>query len=243
MGEVTFAPHLVGSLRRNYPACSRLPTAPEAEFQDTANSQDTHNLQLSRAYIKSGKAQSYLLPGLPHPSLSRGASSLETDRTGLRGGRSRGQPQRGELSAREETQLRQMVPLLESELRQGTGPRAGAPCRRKTLLLGTFSSKQSPEPPVPAATEEWSPPRDRAGAQMLRAITSFHALNQAQPRLRTDNKRSPALLHRLRTTISPTSEPKPVAGHKQPYTSQPSLALEGRTLSPSPSNRHQDPAL
>lgn len=180
---MTFATHLVGSLRRNYPACSRLPTAPEAEFQDTANSQDTHNLQLSRAYIRVAKprAISYQVsPTLPSPGvhplpLSRGTAQV------LEEGAAGASPS-VESSVLERDAAATNGALLESELRQGTGPRAGAPCRRKTLLLGTFSSKQSPEPLVPAATEEeWIPPRARAGAQMLRAITSFTHSTKPSP--------------------------------------------------------------
>lgn len=133
----------------------------EAELQDTASSQDTHNLQPSRAYIRVASPE-LSLSRSPHPSLSRW---YIFSREGLH--RSWRREQQGPALAWRAQLLKRDAAatngaLLEWELRQGTGPRAGAPRRTKTLLLGTFPSKQSPEPLVPGATEEWIPPRDWA---------------------------------------------------------------------------------
>lgn len=154
--------HPGGSLRGNCPACFGRPTAPEAKLQDTTSSQDTQQSAARQSFHQEWQAQSYFLPGLPTlPSpgvhlFSRGTAQVLEEGAA-------GPALAWRAWCLSETQLRQMVPCsLGWELRQGTGPRAGAPRHTKTPLLGTYSSKQSQEPLVPAATEEWIPPRERA---------------------------------------------------------------------------------
>lgn len=97
---------------------------------------------------------------------------------------------------------------------------------RKAAPLGTRSSKQSPEPLVPAATGARSSPRGRArGCQ---GHYKFPALHGAQPRPRADNKRLRSLPLRPRCAPSPTPKPKPVAGRTRRSSAQPPPALEGR---------------
>lgn len=125
------------------------------------------------------------------------------------------------------TQLRRMLSSPpRRELRQGTGPRVRVPRHtRSRRLLGTHSSRQSPEPLVPVAAGTGMSPSGRArGCQ---GHYKFPLLHKAQPRPRADNKRLSSLPHRLCRTSFPTPEPKPGAGQKQRSSTQPLPVLEG----------------
>lgn len=148
-------------MRRNCSASFRLPTAPKRQSSRIQQAVRTPTICSPAEPTAEWQAQSYLLAGLPTlPSpgvhlFSRGtAQVLEEEAAGA--------SPSVESSVLERDAAATNGALLEWELRQGTGPRAGAPRHMKTLLLGTFSSKQSPERLVPAATEEWIPPGDRA---------------------------------------------------------------------------------
>lgn len=112
------------------------------------------------------------------------------------------------------------------ELRQGIGFRVRVPRHtRRRRLLGTHSSRQSPEPLVPVAAGTGMSPSGRArGCQ---GHYKFPLLHKAQPRPRADNKRLSSLPHRLCRTSFPTPEPKPGAGRKQGFSTRPLPVLEG----------------
>lgn len=116
------------------------------------------------------------------------------------------------------------------ELQRGIeDPGRGAPRHTgRRPFLGTHSSKQSPEPLVPAAAKAGMSPSGRAHG--YQGHYKFLALHRAQPRPRADNKRFSSLSHRLCETPSPTTEPRPGAGRKQRSSTQRPPALEGRTL-------------
>lgn len=113
-------------------------------------------------------------------------------------------------------------------------PGRGAPRHTgRRPFLGTHSSKQSPEPLVPAAAKAGMSPSGRAHG--YQGHYKFLALHRAQPRPRADNKRFSSLSHRLCETPSPTTEPRPGAGRKQrsstqrPPAQNPFLSLCTRT--------------
>lgn len=112
------------------------------------------------------------------------------------------------------------------ELRQGIEFRVRVPRHtRRRRLLGTHSSRQSPEPLVPVAAGTGMSPSGRArGCQ---GHYKFPLLHKAQPRPRADNKRLSSLPHRLCRTSFPTPEPKPGAGRKQGFSTRPLPVLEG----------------
>lgn len=132
--------HPVGSLTGNCPACFGRPTAPEIELQDTTSRQDTQQSAARQSFHQSGKPSAISCQVSPPFSLPGYIFSREGQHRSWR------KAQQGPALAwiaqcLRETQLRQMVPCsLGWELRQGTGPRAGAPRHTKTPLLGTYSS-------------------------------------------------------------------------------------------------------
>lgn len=207
----------------------------QRQLQDTTSRQDTQPSAARQSFHQSGKPRAISCQVSPPFSLPGYIFSREGQHRSWR------KAQQGPVLAWRaqcltETQLRQMVPCSFGwELRQGTGPRAGAPRHTKTRTAPRHLL-QLTKP----GTSLWCQRRLESGSHQERGRADaqghykFHALRGAQPRPRTDNKRSSSLLHRPRTTISPTPEPKPVAGNKQPCSPQASLALEGRTLSPSP---------
>ncbi|XP_072696723.1 uncharacterized protein [Canis lupus baileyi] len=209
----------------------RRPAAGHAALEDAASTPDPQDLWPGQSPCLGSKHWAIFCKTF-HPSppgttpFQRGTSwILEEGAAGVR-------PRRGGLRAGGGRSRDRCCPRRpEGSCSGGQDPGRGAPRHTgRRPFLGSHSSKQSPEPLVPAAAKAWMSPSGRAHG--YRGHYKFPALHRAQPRPRAHNKRFSSLSHRLCGAPSSTTEPTPGAGHQQRSSSQRPPALEGTTLAP-----------